>query len=145
MQTDTDITILLIDDDEADREAIQRGLRKHHIPNPIVLAKDGFEGLKKRRELHAKGIACVTLIDLNMPVMNGFDFLDAVRGDEAIADSVIFVLSTSSHQNDLARAYQKKIAGYITKENAGNDYAQLIVLLDQYRQLVAFPEVKVPQ
>jgi DNA-binding NarL/FixJ family response regulator len=78
-----------------------------------------------------------------MPRMNGIEFLEAVRADPDLAQSVVFVLTTSNRDEDIMAAYNHQIAGYLLKSRAGKDFIDLITLLDSYWRIVEFPsEVK---
>lgn len=132
------IDIVVVDDDELTAELVVRALRGHDLPHRVLAAADGFEALNMllgggsdpaRRPY-------LVLLDLNMPGMNGFEFLEAVRARPAIRDSVIFVLTTSSSDSDRARAYAEQIAGFMTKSAVGPQFAQLARLLSDYAQSV---------
>ena len=71
--------------------------------------------------------------------MNGHEFLEAVRENGSIKDSVIFILSTSNDDLDKKKAYDKNIAGYITKECAGDDFQKVLSLLENYQLIVQLP------
>ena len=138
------VNIFLIEDDEADREAIERSFRKQQITNPIVTAPNGEIALKMLR-----GDGCdplprpfLILLDLNMPRMGGIEFLEALRGDPKIEDSIVFVLTTSDQDKDKVAAYSNHVAGYIVKSRAGTDFANVISLLEVYRRHVEFPPPK---
>lgn len=79
------------------------------------------------------------LLDLNMPRMNGIEFLEEVRKDADLRDSIIFVLTTSDDDRDKVAAYDKNVAGYIVKAKAGEDFLKLIEMLDNYLTFVEFP------
>jgi DNA-binding NarL/FixJ family response regulator len=81
----------------------------------------------------------ITLLDLNMPRMNGFEFLEAVRADPVLASSVIFVLSTSDSDADRTRAYKDQVAGYMLKSAIGPQMVRLTALLHDYAQSVRLP------
>ena len=135
------INILVIDDDDITAELVERALAPTGISYKVIAAPDGQDGLDL---LRGKGLACVKrpfliLLDLNMPRMNGFEFLDAVRADPALADSVIFVLSTSSNDADRARAYHGQIAGFMTKTELGPQFIKLTNLLGDYAKAVHLP------
>jgi CheY-like chemotaxis protein len=140
------IHILLVEDDEIDAEAIMRGFIAQKIANPFTLVSDGIEALNALRGTN--GMArlprpYMVLLDINMPRMNGLEFLEAVRADPELAQSVIFVLTTSNRDEDMMTAYNHQIAGYLLKSRAGKDFVDLITLLDSYWRIVEFPsEVK---
>lgn len=134
--------ILLIDDDDVAAEAVLRSLRRSGIDYPVVWAEDGHAALNVLRSQDASRHAPrprLILLDLNMPRMNGFEFLEAVRADAQLRDEVIFVLTTSSADNDRNRAYNEHVAGYMVKSAVGPQFSKLAHLLDGYGHAVQFP------
>ena len=71
-----------------------------------------------------------------MPVMNGFEFLEYIRNDELLQDTVIFILTTSNDDNDRSRAYDNNVAGYMVKSAVGPQFAKLAALLCAYKNAV---------
>ena len=136
------VTILLVEDDEIDYEAIKRGFRKSKIANPFIHAKDGVEALERLRDGMQKPF--LILLDLNMPRMNGIEFLTALRQDPELKNSIVFVLTTSDDERDRWAAYEKNIAGYLLKSQAGRDFSNVIDMLDLYWRYVEFPPEKAP-
>ena len=121
-------SILLVEDDEVDVEAIRRLFARRNITNPLHVAHDGVDAL---RMLHGEDDTavtqpCVILLDLNLPRMSGLEFLDELRRDTNLKDSVVFVLTTSNRDYDRTVANSKFVAGYLSKSDADADYSQLI-------------------
>jgi len=140
--TDRKLNILVIDDDDITAEIVERALRKVDGEFEIIPAADGLEGLNI-----LQGVADVTvprphiiLLDLNMPRMNGFELLEAVRDDSKLRDSVIFVLTTSDADTDRSRAYHEQVAGYMVKSKVGPQFARLANLLSNYNSAVHLPD-----
>jgi CheY-like chemotaxis protein len=136
------IHILLVEDDEIDAEAIMRGFFSQRIANPFTLVADGIEALDALRGKNGHPRVprpYMILLDINMPRMNGLEFLEEVRADPELAQSVVFVLTTSNRDEDMMAAYRKHIAGYLLKARAGKDFVDLISLLDSYWRIVEFP------
>ena len=135
------VKILLVEDDDVDAEMVVRGFRNHRIENPITTAENGIEGLKilrrNGRERFSKPF--LTLLDLNMPAMNGFEFLDELRDDALLRDSIVFVLTTSNAETDRARSYAKNVAGYIVKSDVGPSFKKAVELIDHYWTTVTLP------
>lgn len=137
-----EVTVLLVEDDEIDAEAIGRAFHRAKIANPIVHVTDGLEALEALRgasEESSLKRPYIVLLDLNMPRMNGIEFLEEVRKDAALQDSVVFVLTTSDDDRDKVAAYQKQVAGYVLKSKAGEDFVQLLGMLDHYWRIVELP------
>lgn len=137
------INILLVEDDDVAAEAVERNLKKLSIDYPIVHANDGQEALDILLKQHPeKNISkpFLILLDLNMPRMNGFEFLNAIRTDSKLKDSVVFVLTTSDDDKDRSRAYHECIAGYMVKSSVGPQFSKLASLLESYKLAVKLPK-----
>ncbi len=135
-------SILIVDDDDVVIMALQRTLKKMKFDNPSFVASNGLEALALLRG--GPGSApldppCMILLDLNMPCMNGFEFLEEIRGDPALRQSIIFVLTTSDSLDDKHKAYDKNVAGYIVKPSAAGTFGDTLSLLDRYQNVVDLP------
>lgn len=134
-----EINILLVEDDDIDAQGIKRAFKKQKITNPVTRARNGLEALEKLRsgELSKPRIV---LLDIQMPKMNGLEFLKAIRDDEELKDTVVFVLTTSKSEEDMVAAYKKSIAGYIVKTELDTSFEQLIQLLRSYWRAIELPK-----
>ena len=133
-------SILIVDDDEIDVRALRRAWKKRALSNPIYSAENGRAALDmllgKDCELDKPYIV---LLDINMPVMDGMEFLEALRSEPSLHDTVVFVLTTSDDERDIKRAYKKHIAGYLVKDRVGEDFRNLISLLESLTITIKFP------
>lgn len=135
-------TVLLVDDDDVATEGVLRSFRKHNVPSHTVTAQDGFEALEILRGAHPyKSIhtPVIVLLDLNMPRMDGFQFLEELRGDPILRRTVVFVLSTSARDQDRARAYDEQVAGYMVKSSVGPQFARLAEFMNHYASTQNLP------
>jgi CheY-like chemotaxis protein len=133
---------LLVEDDEVDSEAVQRAFAKLKLANAIIVASDGFEALNILRG--EGGYArlprpYLILLDLNLPRMNGIEFLEALRKDSELKSSVVFVLTTSNDPKDIVAAYDEQVAGYFLKRKVGEEFLAMTELIESYWRIVAFP------
>jgi CheY-like chemotaxis protein len=136
------IHILLVEDDDVDAEAIIRGFQSQRIANPFTIVPDGIEAFHALRGTNGRPRLprpYMILLDINMPRMNGIEFLQVLRQDPELKHSIVFVLTTSNRDEDIMAAYNEQIAGYLLKARAGNDFVDLISLLDSYWRIVEFP------
>jgi CheY-like chemotaxis protein len=136
------LSILVIDDDDVAAEGVVRSLRKLDAGLPIVIAEDGAVALSILRNQHPERSITrpyIVLLDLNMPRMNGFEFLQEVRADPRLKDTVIFVLTTSNSDIDRSRAYYENIAGYMVKSAVGPQFSKMVQLVQDYVNTVALP------
>ena len=134
--------VLLVEDDDVAAEAVMRSLQRAKIDTPVIWVEDGqaaLDVLRESDECRKAPRPRIVLLDLNMPRMNGFEFLEAIRADERLKDEVVFVLTTSSADTDRNRAYNENVAGYMVKSSVGPQFAKLVNLLDGYRQAVQLP------
>jgi len=132
-------SILLVEDDDVAAESVIRGLRKTNTQINVVIAENGKKALDiLRYEDPETKITSpfVVLLDLNMPVMNGFEFLEQVRNDERLNGVVIFILTTSDNDSDKAKAYDNQVAGYMVKSSVGPQFAKLATLLEAYKDAI---------
>lgn len=136
------VNILLVDDDEIDVETVKMELRDHRIANPVRVARDGIEALEILRGENGQSklsAPYLILLDINMPRMNGHEFLQELRQDEEHKRAIVFVLTTSNDDADRFKAYQHNVAGYIVKDHAGENFHNAIKLLEHYWTVVEFP------
>ncbi len=137
-----EVTVLVAEDNLVDQEAITRGFESHRIANRLVFAMDGVEALEILRGTHPDHSVerpFLLLLDLNMPRMGGIDVLRAIRADETLRDTVVFVLTTSKRDEDKVESYRLNVAGYIVKSDVGRGFMKVISLLDHYWKVVELP------
>ena len=127
--------ILLVDDDEVDIMNVQRAFQKNKIMNPLNVAKNGVEALEMLRGENA-GEAIprpgIILLDINMPRMGGIEFLENLRADEQLKSICVFVMTTSSEQQDKVAAYDLNVAGYILKPLSFDSFVNATSILNSY-------------
>lgn len=138
MQNYNTVNILMVEDDSLDVQVFKRSLSKHKIANPLFVAKDGQDALEK---LQTKEISkpLIIILDLNMPRMNGIEFLAALRKDEDYKDSIVFVMTTSDADADKVEAYNYNVAGYMVKSELGQNFLNAIDMLDRYWKTIQLP------
>lgn len=134
-------TLFIVDDDDIDAIALERALRKLRLLNTVMRARDGREALELLRAGRIPS-PYIILLDLNMPRMNGLEFLEALRTDPLLTHAVVFVLTTSKSDEDLVAAYRKHVAGYVFKQHMDRDFLEVIGLIEHYWRLVELPITK---
>ncbi|MBS1604809.1 MAG: response regulator [Bacteroidetes bacterium] len=111
--------ILLVEDDELDVISVQRSLKRLDIPYELHTAFNGIEALqllKGETEGSEPGfLPDMILLDLNMPRMNGLEFLSALRSDVRLRGILVYVLTTSNEQADRSITEQLGVSGYLIK------------------------------
>ena len=138
------INILLVEDDEVDIMNVKRAFKKYKITNPLYFAGNGIEALKMLRPPDGKSPQVpekrrLVLLDLNMPKMNGLEFLHQLRQDEHLKRTPVIVLTTSDEDKDRIEAYDLNVAGYILKPVTFANFAEVMVALNKYWALCEMP------
>ena len=133
------LNILLVEVDEVDVMNVKRAFTKHNITNPLFVASDGLEALEMLRSNGVPEGRRIVLLDLNMPRMNGIEFLREVRNDSRLAATPIIVLTTSNDDRDKVDAYNLNVAGYLLKPVTFASFCDLMVTLNKYWSLVELP------
>lgn len=123
------LNYLLIEDDEIERLKFVRVLKKNNYPYKLTEAKNGEEALDILEKQDAPDII---LLDLNMPKMNGLEFLRILKSNPKLKYVPIIILSTSNNHRDLKQCYEEGIAGYIVKPLKYEDYVSKIKALVEY-------------
>ena len=137
-----EVKILLVEDDEVDVMRVQRGFQQLRIANEIVRARDGIEALEILRGAGSQArleTPFLVLLDINLPRMTGLEFLAALRADEELKVTVVFVLTTSKNDEDRLEAYRHNVAGFMLKDEAGREFVKAMEMLECYWRVVELP------
>jgi len=127
--------ILLVDDDDVDIMNVQRAFKKNNIANPLYIARNGIEALDLLRgqsDLSIPDERRLILLDLNMPRMNGLEFLRELRSDPSLQGLTVVVLTTSDDDRDKIEAYNFNVAGYILKPVTFAAFMEAMAALNNY-------------
>ena len=138
----TEVNILLVEDDVVDVKAFRRAFTALKLANPLYVATDGVEALECLRGLGNQEPLprpYVILLDINMPRMNGLEFLGELRRDARLRDAIVFVLTTSDAHRDKMAAYQFNVAGYIVKSVHDTSCMEALRMLEHYWRVVELP------
>ncbi|MFV5695856.1 response regulator [Flavobacterium sp. LB3P122] len=128
------VNILLVEDDEVDVMNVKRAFSKNNIKNPLFVAGNGVEALEM---LNDKIIPLpkIIILDINMPKMNGIEFLKVLREDETLKNISVFVMTTSNEDSDKIKAYNLNVAGYILKPLSFEKFVVSVSTLNNFWQL----------
>ena len=137
--TDRLLNILLVEDDEVDVMNVRRAFQKNHIANPLFVAANGVEALEHLRSGRIPRERRIVLLDLNMPQMNGIEFLREVRRDPQLNPTPVIVLTTSNDERDRIEAYNLNVAGYLLKPVTFSNFCEAMAALKKYWALVELP------
>jgi len=133
------MNILLVDDDDVDVMNVRRAFKKNNMSNPIFVAGNGLEALALLRDGTIPKAKRLVLLDLNMPKMNGIEFLRELRADPELHMTSVVVLTTSNEDRDKIEAYNLNVAGYLLKPVTFLNFVDLMAALNKYWTLVEMP------
>ena len=121
--------ILLIEDDNVDVMTVERAFKDLKITNQLVNMANGEEALEfLKTESNKK--PCVILLDLNMPKMNGIEFLRIIKADNALKKIPVVVMTTSRAEQDIVESFRLGAAGYMVKSIDYKQFAETIMAID---------------
>ena len=142
MEFSSTVEILLVEDNEDDSILISEVFADARLVTVINRVRDGEEGLAYlRREGSYRNARRpgLVLLDINMPRMNGIEFLEVLRADPDLTHAIVFVLTTSKSDEDILAAYREHVAGYLLKQRMDSDFLQVVSLLDHYWKIIELP------
>lgn len=130
--------IMLVEDDTVDAMTVKRALKEISVVNPLVIRENGEEALAYLRD-PANDRPCIILLDLNMPVMNGIEFLHVVKADEQLRRLPVIVLTTSEEQQDKVNSFNMSVAGYMAKPVDYRQFVDIMRYIDLYWTISELP------
>ena len=133
------MNILLVEDDEVDVMNVRRAFERNNVSNPLYVAGNGIEALEMLRNGTVPSERRLILLDLNMPKMNGIEFLQALRADPELSSAPVVVLTTSNDDQDKIDAYNLNVAGYLLKPVTFSNFCERMTTLNKYWTLVEMP------
>ncbi len=130
--------ILLVDDDDVDAIITQRAINELKITNELLRKVDGEDALEFLRSPEAPR-PCVILLDLNMPRMNGFEFLKVAKADPELKRIPVVVLTTSDVDQNILDSFDLGVAGYIVKPVDYKQFVEAMKTINMYWTLSQLP------
>jgi len=126
--------IMLIDDDYIDRMTVIRAMKDSKINNQPIFASNGQEALDILTD-EKTDEPCLILLDLNMPIMNGLEFLEELKSNGTLKHIPVVVLTTSNLETDKIESYKAKVAGYFVKPSNYLKFVEMFKSLKSYWSL----------
>ena len=139
-----DMTILLVEDDPGHTRLIEKNLRRANIKNEIAFARNGQEALDY---LFCEGeyanndyaSRLLMLLDLNMPVLDGYQVLERMKSDERTKRIPVIILTTTDDPREVSRCYELGCNVYITKPVDYEQFSEAIRKLGLFLLVVTIP------
>jgi CheY-like chemotaxis protein len=130
--------IMLIEDDSADVLIIKKALDELQIRNELVQKENGEEGMEYLKN-SSNALPCIIFLDLNMPKMNGIEFLKIIKNENSLKQIPVVALTTSQNIEDISACFKNGIAGYIVKPVDYKKFVKAIRIVDLYWMLSQIP------
>jgi len=131
--------ILLIEDDLIDKMTVERALKEIRVTNRLDFVGNGEEALDFLRDPTNEKPGII-LLDLNMPKMNGIDFLKIAKQDPALKRIPVIVLTTSKDERDRVDSFNLGVAGYMIKPVDYMQFVEVVKAIDLYWTLSELPD-----
>jgi CheY-like chemotaxis protein len=130
--------ILLVEDDTVDAMTIRRALRDIKVTNKLDVVGNGEEAIEFLKGKNEK--PGIMLLDLNMPKMNGIEFLKVIKNDELLRTIPVIVLTTSKEEQDRVESFKLGVAGYMIKPVDYLQFVEVMRTINMYWTLSELPE-----
>jgi two-component system response regulator len=127
--------ILVVEDNPVDQEMIVLAFQRASVENPVVTVANGQEALElldARSRRRVSDLPAVIILDLNMPQMDGFEFLRRVKAEKRFAAIPVVVLTTSQFERDLTQSYALGASSCLTKPADFEQLVKIAAEVDQY-------------
>jgi CheY-like chemotaxis protein len=131
--------VLLVEDDSIDAMTVRRAFNDLKLTNKLIHRVNGEEALDYLRSPDSE-IPCVILLDLNMPRMNGTEFLRVMKQDDCLRTIPVIVLTTSNEECDVLESFRLCVAGYIVKPVDYKKFVEAIRTVNMYWTLSELPD-----
>ena len=135
-----DTGILLVEDDVVDVMAVKRAFKYLKVTNPLIVTANGEEALEYLRD-EMNGKPGIILLDLDMPRMNGLEFLKVAKKDEALKNIPVIVLMTSKEEQDRINSLDLSVAGSMIKPVNYREFIEVVRTINLSWTIRESPEV----
>ena len=130
--------ILLVEDDNVDVMTVKRALKDLKVLNQLVPVSNGEEAIEYLKKENTSK-PCFVLLDLNMPKMNGAEFLKTVKADKTLKKIPVVILTTSNSEQDVIESFELGAAGFMVKSVDYEKFVETIQAIERYWTLSKLP------
>lgn len=144
MDSVREVTILLVEDDPGHARLIEKNLRRSNINNDVIIVSDGQRALDYLfgEGEYAEGkrpSPLLVLLDLNLPVLDGYQVLECMKADERTKRIPVVILTTTDDAREVARCYELGCNVYVTKPVDYEQFSEAIRKLGFFLSVVTIP------
>lgn len=131
--------ILLVEDDVVDAMTVRRALKDLNVTNELIIKGNGEDALEYLRSTNGSH-PCIIILDLNMPKMNGIEFLREVKQDPRLRRIPVVILTTSKGEQDRLDTFDMSVAGYMIKPVEYPQFVDVVRNIRLYWTLSELPD-----
>lgn len=132
-------SFVLIEDDEVDILSIKRAFKELNVSNPLVIVKNGQDALDYLEGIQ-DNLPALIFLDLNMPKLNGIEFLQHIKAQDKLKVIPVVILTTSSNYVDINKSFENYAAGYIVKPMDFTNFKEIIRKVYDYWSICELPK-----
>src|SRR5687767_1455682 len=121
--------VFLVDDDIDDVEIVQEAFQRNHYTGEIGVASNGKVFMEQIHAAREQDRPKIILLDLNMPLKNGFQVLDELKNDPSLKTIPVIVLTASNNKSDEIRCFELGCSLFYTKPTTVDDYNLLVTVV----------------
>lgn len=129
---------MVVEDDLVDAMTIKRALREINFPNEVIIKENGEDALHFLQS-EVTELPAMILLDLNMPRMNGIEFLKIIKNDDKLYTIPVVILTTSRSEQDKVESYKLGVAGYIVKSVNYQEFVKMVKTIKNYWDICELP------
>ena len=133
--------LLLVEDDIVSATAVKRVFSNLSVPRPVIHIENSEEALKYLRDGSNKRPGLI-LLDLNMPGINGIDFLRIIKSDSALKSIPVVVLTISEDERDIAECFNLNVVGYMIKPHGEELFVEMLDTIGRYWSCSSLPNIQ---
>jgi CheY-like chemotaxis protein len=136
---DEEVTILLVEDDPGHARLVEKNFRRACIKNKIITFGDGQKIINFLQSGQAGSAPLLVLLDLNLPILDGYRVLEQIKGNDSTRHIPVVVLTTTDDPREIARSYQLGCNAYINKPVDYTKIAEVLAKLGLFLSIVSTP------
>jgi len=142
-----DTTILLVEDDPGHARLIEKNLRRSSLTSGVVIARDGQQALdylfsEGQYAGTERASPLLVLLDLNMPVLDGYQVLERMKADKRTKNIPVIILTTTDDTREVSRCYELGCSVYVTKPVDYEKFTLAIRNLGLFLSIITVPDEK---
>ncbi|HOO76177.1 MAG TPA: response regulator [Tepiditoga sp.] len=132
--------ILLAEDDIIDVMTIKRALKEINITNPLIIKENGEEALNYLMSIEKNEYPCIIISDINMPKLNGIEFLKEIKKNDELKRIPFVILTTSKEEADKCESFNLGVSGYMIKPVDYINFVEVVKTINLYWTISELPD-----